>query len=250
MKVLLLEDEKPSAEKLQKALLHLDTDLEVVAVLSSVEAAVEFLQASPEPDLILMDIELSDGLSFRIFDQCRINCPVIFVTAYDAYWQEAFEVNSIDYVLKPVRPEKLGQALEKYRRLEKHFSAPYANLQQKLQAPPESPRRRFLVKKGTDWVAVKTEDVAYCYAAHKLCFLVDRQGRQFILDRSLADLEKELDPEIFYRVNRKYIVQLQHIQRITTLAKSRLLLELSPPAREPLIVAQEQASGFRQWMDR
>jgi DNA-binding LytR/AlgR family response regulator len=195
MKILIIEDEKPAAEKLQKALAKADPGIHLTGVLNSVSASVDWLKNNAQPDLVMMDIELTDGLSFKIFDSVQLSCPIIFTTAFDEYWQEAFEHNGIDYLLKPVKQDKLEFALKKYHSLQKHFAA---NLQQLLQWQQQSPvnnyKKRFLVKRGIDYVAVKTDDIAYCYATHKLVCMVDVQNQKFILDKSLADLEKELDP--------------------------------------------------------
>jgi DNA-binding LytR/AlgR family response regulator len=252
MNIVIIEDEKPAAEKLQRALLRYDSSIEFPAILSSVKSATAWLQQNPAPDLLLMDIELTDGLSLRIFDQCRINCPTIFITAYDEYWQEAFECNSIDYLLKPLKQEKLESAINKYKKLQQHFAGNPSTVLQQLILPERNKgyRKRFLVKKGIDWVAVKTEEIAYCYAAHKLSFIVDHKAQRFILDKSLVDLENELDPSLFFRISRKWLVNIHHIRRIKTHAKSKLLLELNPPPPEEVIVSQETALAFKKWIDR
>lgn len=250
MTVIIIEDEKPASEKLRKAILKCDSSIEVQATLNSVLSATQWLQQNTQPGLIFMDIELTDGLSFEIFTQCPITCPVIFTTAYDEYWQEAFEHNSIDYLLKPIRQDKLENAIAKYKKLQEHFTINYKALLQSQQPANSNNgyRKRFLVKKGIDLVAVKTTDIAYCYAAHKLVFIVDSKAQKFILDKSLNDLEKELDPALFYRVNRKYLINIHHIQRIKSYAKSKLLLELNPPAGEDIVISQESTAAFKEWM--
>jgi two-component system LytT family response regulator len=247
MKVIIIEDEKPAAEKLVKAIQQADASIEIAAILNSVRSAVDWLTNNAMPDLLFMDIELGDGLSFKIFDQLSINSPVIFCTAFDEYWQEAFEHNSIDYLLKPVKQEKLIVALNKYDKLKRHFSS---TLQQLIQGHPGANgyKRRFLVKRGTDYVSVKTEDVAYFYAAHKLVCMVDGRGQKFILDQSLADIERQLDPTSFYRVNRKYLVNLSAIKKIRSFPKSKLQLELAPAPTEDIVISQENVAAFKQWM--
>jgi two-component system, LytTR family, response regulator len=247
MKVIIIEDEKPAAEKLQKALQKADSSIEVLALLNSIESATAWLQQNPLPALIFMDIELSDGLSFKIFEKINIACPVIFCTAYDEYWQEAFEHNSIDYLLKPVKQEKLETALAKYDKLKQYFAG---NFQQLLQPLPATGafKKRFLVKRGLDYVSIRTEDIAYFYATHKLICLVDNRNQKFILDQSLADIEKQLDPSQFYRVNRKYLVQSNAIKKIKTWPKSKLQLELEPAPAEEVIISQENVAAFKEWM--
>ena len=250
MKTIIIEDEKPAAEKLQKALAAIDPSIEVLAHLHSVETACAWLRQHPMPDLVFMDIELSDGISFSIFQQVSISCPVIFTTAYDEYWQEAFEHNSIDYLLKPIKQDKLEAALGKYDKLKQYFAQ---NLQQLLQNQQASTnnnsyKKRFLVKRGTDYISIKTEEIAYLYATHKLVCLVDSRNQKFILDQSLSDIEKQLDPSLFYRVNRKYLVQQNAIKKIKAYPKSKLQLELDPPVSEEIIIAQEGVSAFKEWM--
>jgi DNA-binding LytR/AlgR family response regulator len=249
MNVIIIEDEKPAAGKLQKALLKCDTGIEVLAVLGNVHDAVDWLQQHAAPELIFMDIELSDGLSFKIFEKVTISCPVIFTTAFDEYWQEAFEHNSIDYLLKPVKQEKLEAALKKYEKLKQFFSLNYQNLLNwQTQKPANGYKKRFLVKRGADYISVKTEEIAYFYATHKLVCLVDNKSQKFILDQSLADIESQLDPALFYRVNRKYLVNMGAIKRIKSYPKSKLLLEVEPVLAEEIIISQENVAAFKQWM--
>jgi two-component system LytT family response regulator len=249
MKCVIIEDEKPAAEKLLSLLAVNNQQVYVEAVLGSVKEAIDWLQQHAMPDLIFMDIELSDGLSFKIFEQINIECPVIFITAYDEYWQEAFEHNSIDYLLKPVKPEKLDAALKKYQKLKHHFTANYQTLASWPTAQSQTGyKKRFLVKRGTDYISIRTEEVAYFYATHKLVCMVDSSGQKFIMDQSLADIESQVDPAAFYRVNRKYLVNMSAIKRIKTYPKSKLLLEVSPLVTEDIIISQENAAAFKQWM--
>lgn len=248
MKIIIIEDEKPAAEKLLKALQKAAPDAEIAAVLGSVKESVDWLQSNPMPDLLFVDIELSDGLSFKIFEKTGIDVPVIFCTAFDEYWQEAFEHNSIDYLLKPVKQEKLEAALNKYLRLKKHSVSGIRQLTQWQQLQPNGYKKRFLVKRGIDYISIKTEDIAYFYAAHKLVCMVDNRNQKFILDQSLADIEKQLDPSLFYRVNRKYLIQSHAIKKIKSFPKSKLQLEVEPPVNEEIIISQENVAAFKEWM--
>jgi two-component system LytT family response regulator len=253
MKAIIIEDEKPAAEKLIKAIQKADPSMEVVTVLNSVKSAVDWLQQNSMPELLFMDIELGDGLSFKIFDKININSPVIFCTAFDEYWQEAFEHNSIDYLLKPVKQDKLEAALNKYDKLKQHFASSFQQLQQwqqQSQSPGNGYKKRFLVKRGTDYISVKTEEIAYFYAAHKLVCMVDGKGQKYILDQSLADIEKQLDPTQFYRVNRKYLVNLSAIKKIKSYPKSKLQLEIDPIVSEEIVISQENVAAFKEWMGR
>jgi DNA-binding LytR/AlgR family response regulator len=249
MKVIIIEDEKPAAEKLLKAIQKADASIEIVGVLNSVKASVDWLLQNPMPELLFMDIELGDGLSFKIFDKINISSPVIFCTAFDEYWQEAFEHSSIDYLLKPVKQDKLETALDKYDKLKQHFTASFQQLQQWQQLPATGGhKKRFLVKRGTDYISVKTEDIAYFYATHKLVCMVDSKNQKFILDQSLADIEKQLDPAQFYRVNRKYLINLSAIKKIKSYPKSKLQLEIEPQVSEDVIISQENVSAFKEWL--
>ena len=249
MKVIIIEDEKPAAEKLVKSLQKCEAGIEVLAVLSNVSDAVNWLQQHTAPELIFMDIELSDGLSFRIFEKVMVSCPVVFVTAYDEYWQEAFEHNSIDYLLKPVKQDKLEAALKKYSKLKQFFAGNYQSLVNwQSQHPANGHKKRFLVKRGADYISIKADEIAYFYAAHKLVCLVDNKGQKYILDQSLTDIEAQVDPAAFYRVNRKYLMNMSAIRRIKSYPKSKLLLEVEPVIQEEIIISQENVAAFKQWM--
>ena len=249
MKVVIIEDEKPAAEKLQKSLQKIDESIEVLAVLGSVKESLQWLREHNQPELFLMDIALTDGLSFKIFEQEKINCPVIFTTAYDEYWQEAFEHNSIDYLLKPIKQEKLEAAIKKYDSVRQYFASNFKNLLSWHQQPNGSGyKKRFLVKRGVDYISIKTEEIAYFYATHKLVCLVDSNNQKYILDQSLTDIEKQLDPSLFYRVNRKFLLQMNAIKRIKSSLKSKLLLEVFPPLTEEISISPENATAFKDWM--
>jgi len=249
MKVIIIEDEKPAIEKLKKGLQKADPSMQVIACLNTVQQAIDWLGTNPSPDMIFMDIELSDGLSFKIMQASNIQAPIIFTTAYDEYWQEAFEHNSIDYLLKPLKQEKLEAAIAKYQRLKEHFANNLQGLVQ-WQQSNSGFKKKFLIKRGSDYVSIKADDIAYFYASHKVVFVVDRNAQKFILDESLSEIESQLDPSMFYRVNRKYLVSLNSIHRIRTYPKSKLQLDLSPSVEEEVVIAQENVAEFKEWMSR
>jgi two-component system LytT family response regulator len=244
--ILIIEDERPAVQKLVAVLREIDPLAKVAGTTMSIYESVAWLRQHPQPDLILMDISLTDGSSFDIFRQVNITCPVIFITAYDEYWQEAFERNGIDYLLKPVKQEKLAAALMRYDTLKDHFQSRFHQLMAGL---PESSgyKRRFLVKRGSDLFSIATDDIAYFHAADKLVCLVDTKGQRFVLDLSLAELEKQLNPSDFNRVNRKFIVNRHAIVRARAYSKSKLRLEVVPPVREDVIISQEYLSRFKDW---
>src|SRR3982751_4672327 len=175
MKVVIVEDEIPAAEKLRQTLLELPFTIDIVKELASLKEALSWFQNNSMPDLVFMDIELSDGLSFELIEKAAINCPVVFITAFDDYWQEAFEHNSIDYLLKPLRKERLQTALEKFEDLRDYFTSRYQNLLA-YKSGEKTFKERFLIKRGKDFISIKTEDVAFFYATHKLVCLVDKGG--------------------------------------------------------------------------
>ena len=250
MRIVIIEDEKPAAEKLKKAILACDPSLEPEAILGSVKSSIRWLRENPAPDLIFMDIELSDGYCFKILRETKISSPVIFTTAYDEYWQEAFEYNSIDYLLKPVKQVKLELAIGKYKKLKDHFVANYGAILEDAHEARLAPgyKKRLLIKRGAELITLKTEEIAYVYAAHKVTFIVDGKGKKYVQDRSLSEMEEDLDPEIFFRINRRWLVNLHHIRRIITLRKSKLSIEVDPPASEEIIISQENASKFKEWI--
>jgi two-component system, LytTR family, response regulator len=250
MKVVIIEDEVPAAARLRKMLEATSFGIEVVAVLDTLAGAKAWIRLNPAPDLIFMDIELRDGLSLDLVREVRVECPVIFVTAYDEYWQEAFEYNSIDYVLKPVKVERLEAALRKLGEMKEYFMSRYLSMMEGRGgggAEGSRYREKFLVRRGIEYVSIRVEEIAYFHASHKLVCLVRRDGAKFILDRSLAEIEKEMDGGMFHRVNRKYLVNVAAIRRVSVLPKSKLLVEVEPAAREELVVSSEGSSAFKKW---
>jgi two-component system LytT family response regulator len=244
--ILIVEDEKPAMERLTGMLSEMNESIRIAGFAMSVKQTVEWLRSHPIPDLILMDIALTDGSAFDIFEKVDIPCPVIFITAYDEYWQQAFESNGIDYLLKPVRKEKLEAALLRYDQLQAHFQS---NLQALRESNPSTSiyKKRFLVKRGSDWFSIACEDIAYFFAADKMVCLVDVKGQKFVLDQSLTDLEKQLDPRDFNRVNRKFILHRQAIQKAKSYSKSKLLLDILPSGHEDIVISQEYLNRFKAW---
>ena len=249
MKVIIIEDEAPAAERLKKMLSQTPYDIEIVQLLSTFSAALAWLEAHPLPDLIFMDIRLSDGLSIDLFKLTRIDCPVVFITAYDEYWREAFEYNSIDYLLKPLKSQRLLATLDKFNELKGYFIHRYRDLAAYHESELKY-RSRFLVRRGIEYVSIKTSEISFFCASNKLVCLVRSDGSKFILDDSLSEIEKKVDPALFYRVNRKYLVSLQAIQKIHSLPKSKLIIEILPSPNEEVVISQENSSGFKNWINR
>jgi DNA-binding LytR/AlgR family response regulator len=219
-------------------------ETELFGVFSTVQESVEYLSTHEAPDLIFSDIQLADGVSFDIFNQVQINCPVIFVTAYDEFMVNAFEHNGIDYLLKPVDEKDLRKALDKYKNLETHFG--YHTFVQTFR---KKPRSRLIVRKGIENIALKTENIALAYTEEKLVFVIDKEGKKFRVDKNLGELELELDPAVFFRANRQYIIHIGFIKSYKALDKVKLQIDLMmPELNHHIIISQETASGFRKWI--
>lgn len=249
MKVLIVEDEQPAFCNLAEELHVIDEKIDVVAGCSSVEETVRWLHENPHPDLILMDVQLSDGLSFSIFKTCKITCPVIFTTAYNEYLTEAFRFSSIDYLLKPISHQRLKNAIQKYKTLQAHFVGDQHPSLPDFISKSDRKRSRILVRKGAEFQTVRIEDAGYFFTEHKLIFLVDKENRKYMAEKSnLSELEEELDRNLFYRANRKYIINANYIKRFKPLEKSKISVELTLPVNEEIIISQENSASFKKWI--
>ena len=244
MRVLIIEDELPARAKLEDMLKKLQPDTAVVARLGSVKETVQWLAANEHPDVAFVDIQLSDDHSFEIFKQHPVKFPVVFTTAYDKYLLESFEFNSIDYLLKPITEERLNRSLAKIKNLENHFL--HGNILKLIQH--EKPKSRIIGKKGTEFIALELDEIAYFFTEHKIVFVRDFLGRQLILDKSLAEIEDQLDKTKFFRLNRKFIAQLKAIERFKP-DNGKIRIFLRPEMKEEIHVSKETAPQFRSWME-
>lgn len=249
MTITIIEDEHPASERLSAMVREFDPDIRIAAVLRSVKEARTWFMSHPAPDCILADIQLTDGSSLDLFRTLPITAPVIFTTAYDEYLMKAFAFNSIDYLLKPIDREKLFRALTKYLNLQEHFTGNIAAMseQWRRQQPVTD---RLVVKKGTDFVVLKNEQIAYFYSEHKITFLRDRNGIRYIVDKPLAELEQTFSPPAFFRINRKYLAASAAVVRFRPFDKGKVLVELTPAPSDEVIVSQENAAAFKQWIGR
>ncbi|HEX9511006.1 MAG TPA: LytTR family DNA-binding domain-containing protein [Puia sp.] len=248
MKVLIVEDERPAFENMVEELHAIDETINVMAGCNSVDECVQWLNGHPQPDLILMDIQLSDGLSFNIFKACKITCPVIFTTAYDKYLTQAFEYSSIDYLLKPISQDKLRNAIKKYKALQTHFVNNHSQAPESF-GNHDKKRSRILVKKGMEFQTIRVEDTGYFFTEHKLVFLVDKENRKYMAEKNnLSELEEELDRNYFYRANRKYIINANYVKRFKPLERSKISVELVLPVNEEIIISQENSASFKKWI--
>jgi DNA-binding LytR/AlgR family response regulator len=250
MKVYLIEDEAPAANRLSKLIGDLYPGTEILGRADSIESAVRFFSKNIAVDLVFMDIQLADGLSFDIFKQVKLTTPVIFTTAFDQYTLKAFKVNSIDYLLKPIEEGELKNAIDKHLQLKSQTPLLPQNILSLL-ADLNRPRyrERLMIKKGSQFISVKTSCIAYCYADDKLCFAVDNAGAKYLVEDTLSQLEEQLMPSQFYRINRHMIVQIDAIKKVHSWLGSRLKLELAPETAVDTVVSRDKVIGFKDWLD-
>jgi DNA-binding LytR/AlgR family response regulator len=244
MKVIIIEDEILAQSKLEAMLHAIEPDIEVVAKLGSVKESKEYLTLHPVPDVAFVDIQLSDDHSFEIFRNYHLQFPVIFTTAFDKYLLESFEHNAIDYLLKPITEDKLKRSLAKLRKLELHFIQ--GNMQKLIQASARV-KDRIVAKKGTEFIALKWNEIAYFFTEHKVVFVKDIQGRQYIVDKNLGELEADLDEKIFFRLNRKFLTHVSAIEKFKP-DNGKIRIFLKPPVQEEVHISKETAPQFRKWI--
>lgn len=249
MKIVIVEDERLAAEKLQRLLTQIDPEIEIVKVLESVEESVNWFAANLAPDLVFMDIQLDDGISFEIFDVVKMEAPVIFTTAFDEYAIRAFKVNSVDYLLKPVEKKALENALEKYKKMfaGKELGIQISNVFEQIS---RSFKSRFLVKIGTHFQSVQIENIACFFVEERSTFLKTKTGKNFDVDYSLDQIQKLTDPGLFFRINRNFLVNINSISEILSYSTSRLKLKLENFSADGLIVSRDKVAEFKLWMDR
>jgi len=250
-KIIIIEDEQPAAKRLRKLVTALSAEIEILEVIDSVEDAVEWFENNPAPDLAFFDIQLADGISFSIFEKVEVKCPVIFTTAYDQYAIKAFKVNSIDYLLKPIDPDTLDKAWNKYLNLQSDSNTDLSSIVAAFKEANQKKnyKERFLIKKGEQFKYLTINEVAYFISDDGLTFLIDKNGKRFIVDDKLDALENALDPRTFFRINRKLIISDSSVNKINAYFNSRLKLELSPTAKDEVIVARERVSTFKKWLN-
>lgn len=254
MKVLIIEDEVPAAEKLERYLLKYDQTIQVVAVIDKVSGAIDWLRESQDQvDLIFMDIQLIDGLSFQIFQQVTVRKPVIFTTAFNEFALDAFKVNSIAYLLKPITFTDLAASLNKLQNLREqlHFNKEqeerihqaFSNLKTKEY------KNRFMVKLGDHIRSITSDQISLFYADGRDVYLVTNQNRKFIIDYTLESLETIIDPKIFFRLNRTFILNINSIKDVLVYSNSRLKITLIQEFDKEIIVSREKVGDFKEWFD-
>lgn len=248
MKILIIEDEKPAASRLVNMLQKVEPDAEIMGITDGVESSLNFLDQNPPPDLVFMDIHLADGSAMEIFKHHSFDgTGVIFVTAYDQYAIEAFKLNALYYLLKPIKQDELENALARYKEFkEKNFD--YKQLVNKLLSK-QANDKRFLIRMGQSLRLVHQSDIAYFYTSDKITFMMTREGRKYPLDYTLENLEEMIDASKFFRINRQYIIHIDAIQQMHAHSKARVRIDLLPVAHEEVIVSTEKSPLFKKWLE-
>lgn len=259
MKVLIIEDEQFAQDELKRLLADTSFDIDVLACFESIEETVEWFEENEEPDLVFMDIQLSDGLSFEIFQKTKVTCPIVFTTAFENYAIRAFKVNSIDYLLKPIEMKDLEAALKKYNDLKTSSEEEEGNValsidqvQQLLKLSDEQKdyKKRFIIKSGDRLRHVAVEDIAYFYAEDDYTYLVAKEGNKFIVSFKLDELVNLLDPNDFFRLSRKYIANIHSIKLANKYFNSRLEVILQPEAKDQILISRVRVPDFLDWLER
>jgi DNA-binding LytR/AlgR family response regulator len=249
--VLIIEDEEPAALRLRKLLKRLQPEIEILGIIDTVTSAVNWFENHPAPDLIMLDIQLGDGLSFDIFKKTKVNSFVIFTTAYDEYAIKAFELNSIDYLLKPIDEVKLANSLQKFSKYQADSQInSIERLLETFKSGNEKFKKRFVVSIANKIKVLETGNIAFFYSKEKNTFLCTTDNHHFPLEFSLDHLETMLNPELFFRVSRQYIIQFKSISKIDIFSKSRIRIETLPPSGDEIMVSSARTSEFRQWLDK
>ena len=255
MKVIIVEDEIHNRRMLEGMVRKLRPKWEVVAAFESVKSTVEWLNSNNHPDLIFMDIQLTDGVSFSIFEHVTVESLIIFTTAYDEYAIQAFKVNSIDYLLKPIKEDDLSFAISKFEMAYKYINEEkeqpnYNEILNAIKKGEKKYRQRFLVSGATSLSKISTDDIAFIYSENKLTTAVCFDGKEHIIDYALDKLEEELDPDKFYRANRQYILNIDSVHKIESYFGGKLIVKLIAPFKSTITVSRLKAASFKYWIDQ
>lgn len=251
MKAIIIEDEKLAAERLEGLLKDIDPSIHVTAKLTSINDSVKWLSAN-KPELIFLDIQLSDGLSFSIFDQVTVTAPIIFTTAYDQYAIRAFKLNSVDYLLKPIKKKELSESLAKMSQLKSAALTDFEEILRSFGGRGKEYKKRFLIQYGQKIKKVETKDIAYFYAMDKNVFIATFDKNTYFADLSLDKLQELLDPDKYFRINRKLLINCDAIRNMVPYSRSRIKIDLEPPAPKNIdaLVSVERSQTFKEWMDK
>lgn len=262
IKAAIIEDEIPAARLLRDTLLSLRPDWDVQLLPGNIEEAVEWFAQHPHPDILFLDIQLTDGNSFLFIEQAHPESMIVFTTAYDEYAVRAFTVNSIDYLLKPIHEERLLQAIRRFEGLSKNYIHDFKSesrmmevLQQLAVAQESSSsahkkyRTRFLISSGEKLLTLQVSDIAYFYSENKLTFAVTHKNREYLIDLALDRLCEQLDPDRFFRTNRQTLVCIDAIQRIESYFLGKSVVHVLPPFKDKIIVSKDKMASFRMWLN-
>jgi len=255
MKVLIIEDEKPAAEKLELLLKKYDSQIEILDQITTVAKSVEYLKINQEQiDLIFLDIQLTDGLSFDIFKSVKVEKPIIFTTAFNEYAIDAFKLNSIDYLLKPLSYKSLVAAMEKIKSLQNNLPQDKSQsnisidqITKLLSGTASNFKIRYLVKLGEHIKSISTDDICFFYAEGRTVFIITNENRKFIVDNTLEELAAQLNPEKFFRANRSFIINFDHISDVIVYSTSRLRVKFPHEFEKEIIISREKVSDFKSW---
>lgn len=250
LNVLIIEDESANASRLKKMLLQSEEDISVAAVLQTVRESIVWLEKEKSPDVIFMDIRLTDGLSFEIFNQVDIKSYVIFTTAYDEYALQAFEVNGIDYLLKPIDQKKLDSSIKRVKSLiVPDLDKSIVDILKKMRLHKEIYRSRFLIQHKDLFITIPSADIAYFSSEHKIVHLTTHMGQRYVVKQTLDELMQELNPDDFFKVTRNYIVSLKSVHKLSQSFDYKLKLEITPAVKEIILISRERSAIFKNWLD-
>jgi DNA-binding LytR/AlgR family response regulator len=256
LKILIIEDEIPAQRLLKETLQEIDIETEILDCLNSIKSAVKWFKTNQHPEIILLDIQLSDGISFEIFRQVKIDSMIIFTTAYDEYAMQAFKVNSLDYLLKPIEKDELQTAFEKYYQYNKQFiqeknvRIDYEELAILIQTKKKEYRKRFLIQSNESFFHLPIAEIALIYSMQGVSFAVTFEKREYPVSFSLESLKEQLNPDLFFKVNRQIIINIETIKRVHTYFNGKLKLETQPSHSEDIFIGKDKAARFRCWLDR
>ena len=255
LKVLIIEDEIPAQRLLKETLQEIDIETEVLACVNRIEAAVMWFQNNQHPEIVLLDIQLSDGLSFEIFKKVKIESMIIFTTAYDEYAMQAFKVNSLDYLLKPIEKDELQAAFEKHMQYNKQFiqeknsNIDFSELASLIKNEKSEYRKRFLIQSNESFFHLPIEEIALFYSMQGITFAVTFEKREYPINFSLENLKEQINPEVFFKVNRQIIINFESIKRVHSYFNGKLKLETHPSHSEDIVIGKDKAAAFKRWLD-
>ena len=248
MKAIILEDENRAVNHLKRLIGRVASDIEIIGTFETVREAIAYLEQNPALDLIFSDVQLADGVSFEIFSKVRVECPIIFTTAYDSYAIEAFNTNGVDYLLKPIEEERLHKAIEKAKKFSSN-SALESLLSHRTNLNTRQKKSRFMVKVGEKIRTIMVEDILAFYSFERTTYLHTNTHRNYIIDYSLEELESMLDQGRFFKINRKYIVSIEACSQIIAWSNSRLKIDIEGMDDDKIVVARERVREFKTWLD-